>query len=569
MKASDYIADCLADLGVTHVYEVVGGMITHILDSIGTKAKVKIVSVHHEQAAGFAAEGHARITGTPSVAMATSGPGATNLITAIGSCYFDSVPAVFITGQVNSYERKGTLAIRQLGFQETDIVSMVKPITKMAKEVSHVDQLPSALQDAFRIATEGRPGPVLLDITMDVQRNQIEQAPVFRSPKPSNDETRSIELNSVFELLSKAERPLVLLGGGAAHVDQDELLRALEKIGAPCVASLMAVHLVPSQHPLHAGFIGSYGNRWANIAISKSDLMIVLGSRLDIRQTGADVEGFRADKKIIHVDVDPSEMNNRVKDCLPIEATVQQFCSSVNKSAFKNPSWPNWLASIDEQRKKYPDELELRTVKGINPNILLKKVSEHAGAAKAYVTDVGQHQMWAAQSIRFKRGQKFLTSGGMGAMGFGLPAAIGAAIACQKPVVLIAGDGGFQLNIQELETIRRNQLPIKIILINNHCHGMVRQFQESYFESRFQSTVIGYSAPDFVKISNAYQIKSQTVSDLNQLDKALAEVFADEKSPYLLEVQIPATTNVYPKIAFGRPISEMEPDFTPTGFEST
>jgi acetolactate synthase-1/2/3 large subunit len=574
MKTSDYIAAALYNHGVKCVFEVSGGMITHLLDSINRQGKIRVVSVHHEQAAAFAADGVGRMTGIPGVAMATSGPGATNLLTGIGSCYFDSTPAVFLTGQVNRNEQKRDRKIRQLGFQETDIVSMAAPITKAAWKVNTAEELPLLLDRAFALATEGRPGPVLLDIPMDVQRLDVAADPAHTT-MAGRGACLAPDASSVRDLLDRiqsARRPLVLIGGGIRSANAaSQLRRFAGLLGIPVVHSLMAVDVLPYDDELRIGMIGTYGNRWANMALGNCDCLLVLGSRLDVRQTGADTDAFAAGRSIIHVDCEPGEMNNRVTGCSAVLATLPEFLEGAigmisPRSAADLHSWRN---RIEEWKVQWPDISELAGVPGINPNVFMHRVSAHSQPAGTYVIDVGQHQMWAAQSIDVRADQRFLTSGGMGSMGFALPAAIGAVVSTDRPVVVIAGDGGFQCNIQELQTVVRSRLPIKLIIINNLCHGMVRQFQESYFEARYQSTLWGYSAPDFERVARGYGMAARTTERPDDIDEAVRWIWQDPDEPALLQVMVDTYANAYPKIAFGRPITEMEPLAKPIEMEST
>ncbi len=587
MKASDYIAQFLREQGVSCVFEMAGGMITFLLDSIGQAGGVRIVSVHHEQTAAFAAEAAGRLTGIPGVAMATSGPGATNLLTGIGSCYFDSTPAVFITGQVNRHEQKGDRPIRQLGFQETDIVAMAKPITKAAWMVTDAHALPQMLRDAFALAVSGRPGPVLLDIPMDVQRVDItppiEITPLIEITPPSAEvppapaclpAPASLEpqVDRLLTALAAAHKPLVLAGGGIRSSRTAAALREfVRSVGVPAVHSLMGVDALACDDPLRVGLIGSYGNRWANHAIGQSDFLLVLGSRLDVRQTGSETGEFKGARTIFHVDVEPGEINNRVTGCEAIVSDLPRFFAAAIPAAGER-TWPDraaWRESLAALKAEWPDTSELPEIAGINPNALMHALSAHSRSAGTYVVDVGQHQMWAAQSVEVGADQRFLLSGGMGSMGFALPAAIGAAAADPRPVVLIAGDGGFQTNIQELQTVARNRLPIKMVIVNNQCHGMVRQFQQSYFHERYQSTLWGYSAPDFARVAESYGIASATVADEAELDSALAALWADPEQPALLQVMIDTYANAYPKLAFGRPLTEMEPLAKPLEMEGT
>ena len=575
MKVSDYIVAWLERKGVDTVFELSGGMITHLLDSLCQRKSIRVVSVHHEQAAAFAADAFGRMTGLPGVALATSGPGAVNLLTGIGSCYFDSSPALFITGQVNRHEQKGDRGIRQSGFQETDIVSMAQPIAKAAWRVRTPEEIPQLLERAFALATEGRPGPVLVDVPMDVQRADI---PALASitggeaatPAPVPDESVWRHLG---EQVRKARRPLLLVGGGIRSGRAVAELRAFaDQACIPVVHSLMAVDVLPYAHPLRVGMIGSYGNRWANWAVGSADFLLVLGSRLDVRQTGSETRDFKGDRVIIHVDCEPAEINNRVTGCTAVVSPLKSFLAEALRRLpdLKASDRCNWAGQIAARHAEWPDVREIAGGPGINPNVFMHALSCSSVSASAYLVDVGQHQMWAAQSLELTGRQRFLTSGGMGSMGFALPAAVGAAFArTAEPLVVIAGDGGFQCNIQELQTVVRNRLPLKMVVINNGCHGMVRQFQESYFESRFQSTLWGYSAPDFVRVAAAYGIDACRLAEPREVIRALDWLWAKPAEPALLEVQIEQSANVYPKMAFGRPISEMEPFAKPLEMEGT
>jgi len=576
MKASTFIALFLEKKGVTSIFELSGGMITHLLDSLNQNTKIKIVTMHHEQSASFAADASGRVLNIPGVALATSGPGATNLLTGIGNAYFDSVPTIFITGQVNRHEQKKNKKIRQLGFQETNIVAMAEHITKASFLINDPSDIPQIFEKAFKIACEGRPGPVLIDIPMDVQRSDINDE-ILRS----KDDNFVQILNSIpenkLEKLTKAikaaKKPLILVGRGIrASGCKDDFDLFLKRVQVPVITSLLGLDVIKFDDKLRVGFIGSYGNRWANIAFGESDLVIVLGSRLDIRQTGADTK-FIENRKIFHIDCVKAEINNRVKGCIPIHLDLKSFFNRFDSYTEKNNIQfklsSSWLTQINKLKLKWPDTKELSPV-GINPNVFIKILSEISSKAYAYTVDVGSHQMWAAQSLRLKSNQLFLTSAGMGAMGYSLPAAIGASIAAKnKPVVVIVGDGSMQLNIQELQTIVRNKLPIKIIVMNNQTLGMIRQFQDSYFESRYQSTYWGYDAPDFQKISTAYGVDAMTISSPQEVEQGLNWLWENENEPQLLQVMIDEHTNTYPKIAFGRPITDMEPFVKPIEMEGT
>jgi acetolactate synthase I/II/III large subunit len=555
------VAQLLAERAVPYAFEVSGGTIGHLLDALHVDGRVRVVSMRHEQSAAFAADACGRLTGRPGVALATSGPGAINLLTGVGSCYFDSSPAVFLTGQVNRHELKGALGVRQLGFQEADVVAMAEPVTKAAWRALRPPDVPRLVADAFALAVDRRPGPVLVDLPMDLQSAAVDgdgAAWPERAREPADAEA----VARVLDAIGRARRPLALVGGGVRSAGAaGELRRLVETAGLPVVHSLMGLDALPAAHALRVGMIGTYGNRWANMALARSDCLVVLGSRLDIRQTGADTDAFGA-RDIRHVDCDAAEINARVTGCHGVVADLKAFLEAAAAGA-EPLELRAWHAEIDALRHRWPDTAELRGIAGINPNALMHRLSSASKLAGAYVADVGQHQMWAAQSLALARGQRFVTSGGLGAMGSGLPLAIGAAFACGAPVVLVAGDGGLQLSIGELQTVVHHRLPVKIVVLDNGGHGMVRQFQRSYFDGRLQSSEWGYSAPDFTQVARAYGIRAHAVRDPGEVDAALAGLWADPDAPALLQVAVDPRANAYPKIAFGRPLDEMEPDAAP------
>jgi acetolactate synthase I/II/III large subunit len=391
-------------------------------------------------------------------------------------------------------------------------------------------------------------------------------------PAPSFTEKEEILFNAFFDemmiALKDSRKPLLLLGGGT--VSDSNLEALIDKLNIPVVTTLLGKDRVSSDHELWTGFIGSYGNRWANRALEECDVLVVLGSRLDIRQTGAKLDPFLK-KKIFHIDLDPGEINNRIKGCRGLEMKSQHFTTYCLMQEFSvsQSNSQSWKSKIEFEKEEYADIKELKNL-DINPNLLMRMISmnkkrNHIG----YTVDVGSHQMWAAQSIRLKNNEKWFTSGGMGAMGFSLPCAIGVSFASMlKSVTCIIGDGCFQVNSQDLNTISVRKLPIKIILINNSSLGMITQFQESYFNSNYQSTITGYSHPDFIAVSHAYGIEARKMNDFSECDSLLEWLYEDDL-PKLLEIKIPQNTKTYPKIAFGRSVGFMEPDFDPTEIEST
>lgn len=574
MKLSDYIIDFLVQEGVSHVFELIGGAITHLLDSVYSRDDIRCISVHHEQSAAFAAEAYSRINGNLGVAMATSGPGALNLLTGIGSCYFDSVPCLFITGQVNTYEYKYGRAVRQLGFQETDIVSVVKPLIKYAELVADAEKIRYHLEKAVYLARSGRPGPVLLDLPMNIQRAQIEPEKLkgfFDSEELKKihskerghtfDEGMS-PIDEAISLLERASRPVILAGGGVRTARAtDELCLLLEKTGIPVVTSLMGLDAIPHDNPAFFGMIGAYGNRYSNLILANCDFLLILGSRLDTRQTGTRPDTFARAAKKVHVDIDPVELNEKVKVDIAINCDVKEFLSKLNaklEETVKADLSP-WYNLLKGYREKYPTLSLQNQVENIDPNRFMDLLSSYCAEGDIICIDVGQNQMWAAQSFRIKEKQRMLISGGMGAMGFALPAALGAAKASPgRKVVVIAGDGGIQVNIQELDTIANHNLPVKIFVMNNQCLGMVRQFQDMYFGGRRQSTVIGYSCPDLGKVAVAYGIPSYIITSLASA-RDIIETALKTKGPAFVDVKLEQTTCVDPKLVVNKPIEDMSP----------
>lgn len=565
MKASDALAKFLIVHRIQTCFELVGGMITHLLDSFAESGQFNIISMHHEQAAAFAAEGVARQTKgkTIAVAMGTSGPGASNLLTGIGSCWFDSVPCLFITGQVNTGELKGERAIRQQGFQELDIVEVVRSLTKYAVRVDGSEDLLPELHKALSASLSGRLGPVLLDIPNDIQRADIPDALVekwLNMPLEigTEPEMSPNDLNDLAALCKDAQRPLICIGGGARWADaMDEWLLAVESLGIPYVSTLMGHERVIARSN-YFNMIGSYGNREANWAVQNCDLLIVVGARLDVRQTGSDVEAFARHARIVQIDIDPAQLGNRVQASLSLCATAESFFKAFSPRAGTFPNRDkNWLAELltrrdQAQSNEYADW-------EISPSEIFKKLNHSlADQPVDYVCDVGNHQMWAAQSLRLSANQAVHYSGGMGAMGFALPTALGVALQSRKKVVVITGDGSLQINIQELDTLNRLGLDLTIIVMNNSVLGMVKNFQDMYFDGRDQSTRKGYSSPAFTDIAIAYGIEAHRVANVADMDRALS-LIADHKDPLLIEIMMVGATECRPRLAFGSKLDEQFP----------
>ena len=563
IKISDYIIEFLLSKNINKTFGYIGGAIAHIYHSIDKYKEMEIINCIHEQGAGFAAEGYARITGKSGVAFATSGPGATNLITPIGSCYFDSVPTMFITGQVNTYEYKYDKPVRQIGFQETDIVSIIRPIVKYAVMVDKVEDIRYELEKAYYLSQEGRKGPVLVDIPMNIQRTEVDISSLksfFDSNEYFELENNKKEKNNfdeVINLLKESKRPIVLIGGGVRLSNANvELLNYVEKYSIPVVYSLMGKDAISEDYKYNLGLIGSYGNRYGNLALANSDLILVLGSRLDTRQTGTSLDTFAREAKIIQVDVDKNELGSKIKIDIEINSDVKDFIVTLNKYEI-NIDTTEWLKKLKEYKNKFSSTVGIDNNLKI-PNYVVSIISKYLQDEDICV-DVGQHQMWTAQSLNIKATQRVLFSGGMGAMGFALPASIGACIGSNKRTVVIAGDGGIQMNIQELEVINRRKLPIKIFVLNNKNLGMVRQFQELYFDKKYLGTIDDYSVPNLVEITKAYGLKARKIDDITKLEIELKDIFSNNE-PELINIELPVEmTTVEPKLIVNKPIEDMHP----------
>lgn len=553
VKVSDYIVDFFIEKGVTDVFGYPGGMVTHLMDSFRKKEEVIKAHVnYHEQAAAFCACGYAQICNVPGVAYATSGPGATNLITGICNAYFDSIPTIFITGQVNTFESKKGLRIRQKGFQETDIIAMIKEVTKYSSYVADANDIRMELEKAWYIANEGRKGPILLDIPMNIFRSIVESDELIGYvAETKEDETVPIE--KIVRLLCDAKRPVLLAGAGAKTGNIPELIEKFsEKYSVPVVTSMLAFDILERANRYNYGFVGAYGDRTANFIVAKCDLLLTIGTRLDVRQIGARKENFAPEAKLIRVEVDKGELSNTIKeDELQVNCDAETFLKKLlnDESLFQDNH--DWLNVCDEIKCRLSGKDDRK------PNNLIRKISHEIPEDRIITTDVGQNQVWVAQSFDVKKGQRVLFSGGHGAMGYSLPAAIGAYYAGNKKVISINGDGGIQMNIQELQFLVREKLPITIIVLNNQALGMIRHFQEMYFEENYYQTVPqeGYDTPDFSKLAIAYGLKYAKIEEEDDICK----VDWDLDIPQLVEVMLNEKTYVFPKLEFGKPNQDQEP----------
>jgi len=558
MKLSDYIVNYFEKQGVRVVFGYIGGMITHLVDSIAHNENVHFVQTYHEQTAAIAAEGYAKESGRFGVAIATSGPGATNMMTGIADAFFDSVPVIYITGQVNTSEYKYDKPIRQQGFQETDVVSMVKPITKYAKLVDKASDIRYELEKATYYAMSGRRGPVLLDIPMDIQRSEINPNELL-SFVPVLEETASIDYKAIAEMIVNAQRPMLLVGAGClSEVAKVEIDKFLTKTNIPILSSLLGRGVIDETYSNYLGMIGSYGNRNANMGIANADLLIALGTRLDTRQTGAMVDKFLEHGQIIHVDIDSNELeNHRLTNRIKVHSDVFSFMKIINKLNIKPTYKEEWISYLLKLKDNYKQDKEIeRFVENKAPYRFMQLLNTYSKENDVFCVDIGQNQMWAAQTLQLKKGQKFVTSGGLAPMGFSLPAAVGTSFANpNKDIYSINGDGGFHMSTQSLMLISQYNLPIKVIVINNGALGMITQFQHLYFDGRMSGTTIkgGYVVPNIKDISSAYGLAYFKVLESDLRNQNLMDsIFSNRNC--IIEYLTEGLTTVSPKLEYNKPI---------------
>lgn len=554
------VLECLTREKVECIFGYPGGVTLPLYDALYDHP-IRHVLVRHEQNAAFAAEGFARATGKVGVCCATSGPGATNLVTGLVDAMMDSIPIVAITGQVTS-KLIGTDA-----FQEADTFGITRSCTKHNFLVKTLADLPQAIHEAFHIAATGRPGPVLVDIPKDVFQAHGHYSPVSTIHLPGYKvytEGHAGQIRRAAQMIWEAKRPYVYAGGGIVAADASEELRALvELVDAPAVCTLMGLGGLPSSHPNFISMPGMHGSYAANMGMSGADLLIALGVRFDDRVTGR-LAAFAPHAKVIHVDIDPAEIGkNRAAD-IPIVGDVKRVLARLTQAleetagelkSKNTTSRAAWWMQIKEWQREHPFEIETSTDE-IKPQHLVSEIDRLSGGEAIVASDVGQHQMWAAQFIRFNHPRQWINSGGLGSMGFGLPAAIGAQFARpDKLVFALVGDGGFQMSIPELATIANHALPVKIIVMNNGYLGMVRQWQELFYNNRLSSVQLD-GFPDPEKLAGAYGFKGRTVESPRELRGAL-EACVHEPGPYLLNVKVTPFENVYPMVPAGGAINEM------------
>jgi acetolactate synthase-1/2/3 large subunit len=569
MNLSDYTLKFLEKKKVKKVFLITGGAIAFMIDAFSRNKKIKYISAAHEQSAAMMADAYSRLGPNFSCTMVTSGPGATNLITGIACSYFDSIPSLHICGQVNTYEQqdghKSTKNVRQVGFQETDIVNIAKPITKYAYKIKDASEIRYVLEKAYHLATTGRPGPVLIDIPMDLQRVKIDPKKL-KSFKPSINKKiikyRNI-VAKIENLLRKSKKPVIILGGGIKYGKAElDLINFLKIFNIPIVTTWSGVDLIDHNNKNYIGNIGVYGSRAANFTVQNSDLILCLGSRLDTRVTGGVPKSFARNAKKIVVDIDKYELEKKrgLKIDLKVELDIKIFFQEYEKYKKINIIKEEWLLRCYNWKIQYPIILKkfYDEKKYINPYVFIDKLSKTLNKKDIIIADDGGHLTWTIQSFKVKFGQKLFSAFGNSPMGYALPASIGASIVKNKSrIICIDGDGSIQINLQELHTVDKLQLPVKIFILNNGGFGIIKQFQELYMGKRYEASGKGVSNPSFKKISNAYNINYNLLkkhSDLKKLSKIISS-----KKPEIIEINLRNDQKIIPKLQFGNPIEDLSP----------
>lgn len=557
MKVTDYIISFLIEKEIKQMFGYPGGVICHFIDS-ATKftENIEAHATYHEQAAAFAACGYAQANCDVGVAYATSGPGATNLVTGIANAFFDSMPVLFFTGQVDTYGLRGDLPIRQRGFQETDVVSMVQGISKYAVRVDSPEEIRYHLEKAYYLATSGNPGPAVLDLPADVQRADVavETLCGFEPDEEVSVTKESEVVQTILQELKKAERPCLLVGNGVKQSGCRAMIRTIiEAMKIPTVFSMPAFDVLPTEHPQNMGFIGANGHRYANFVLGKSDLILTVGSRMDLKQVGNQRASFAPQARIVRVDIDEGNLSYKVhEDECGIVADLKRLCPAWLEKIGEFPKcsdkWLDVCRQLKEELKGYDD---------LPYNKLLTAFGNMIPENVIMTADVGQSELWVAQNLPIKEGQRVYLSAGHGTMGYSLPAAIGASYTADRPVFSFSGDGGIQMNLQELQFVKRENRPIKVIVINNHALGMIRGFQEANFNKNYAQTIqgCGYSAPDFEKLAKAYDLPYTRITQ----EEDLVGLQLDTMKAELIEIAIPQHTLLNPNFGTTGKIQDQRP----------
>ena len=566
MNLSDYVLKFLLKKKVKKVFLITGGAISFMVDAFSRNKKINYISVGHEQGAAMMADAYSRLGPNYSCTMVTSGPGATNLLTGIACSYFDSIPSLHICGQVNTYEQqssnKSTSKVRQVGFQETDIVNISQPITKFSYKISDPNEIRYILEKSYHLATSGRPGPVLIDIPMDLQRKKINPS-FLKSYKPKKNEDNKIDekIKTIIKELKNSAKPIIILGGGIKYAKAELILKkALKKLDIPVVTTWSGVDLIDHSENQYIGNLGVYGSRAANFAVQNSDLILSLGSRLDTRVTGGVPKNFARNAKKIVIDIDKYELNKKrgLNIDIKVNEDVNYFLKCFNNINQQNISKKAWLVRCVYWKNKYPivQKKFFNEKKFVNPYVFIQKLSEILNKKDIIIADDGGHLTWTLQAFKVKYGQKLFSAFGNSPMGYALPASIGASIVKNKSrIICLDGDGSIQINLQELHTIDKLKLPIKIFILNNNGFGIIKQFQELYLGKRFEASGKGVSNPNFEKISKAFNINYNIIKNYKDFHK-LKKIINSKKAE-IIEVILRKDQKIIPKLQFGNPIEDM------------
>jgi len=552
MNGSQILVEALKKEGVKYLFGIPGGQIIHFFDALYQQKEIELILTRHEQAAAHMADGYARATGNVGVCVATSGPGATNLVTGLATAYMDSIPMVAITGQVP------TNLIGNDAFQEADTTGITRPVTKNNYLVKDVRELAKTIKEAFYVAASGRPGPVLIDFPSDIQRAETEfiypHKVELKTYRPRT-EGHALQIKKAAELILSAKRPIIYAGGGVLlSKASPELTEFAHKTGIPVVLTLMGLGSFPADDPLFTGMLGMHGPKYANYSVLESDLVIAIGARFDDRVTG-NLESFKANTKFIHIDIDPSSIGKIVPADVPIVGDVKKVLNEL--IPLVSPvNCREWREKIAGWKKEHP--LTYRKDDGkLRPQFIIEEINRVTEGKAIIATEVGQHQMWVAQFYRFNHPNSLISSGGLGTMGFGFPAAIGAKFGCPDRIVFdIAGDGSFQMNIQELTTAVINRITVKVAILNNCYLGMVRQWQELFYGKRYSGTHLG-SCPDFARIAEAFGAKGRRVTSPEEVEPVLKESLKETEVPFVMDFRIEQEENVFPMVPAGASLDEM------------
>ena len=572
ITVADYIISFLEKKKVKDVFLITGGAVSFIVDAFSRNKKVKYVSVGHEQAAAMMADSYSRLGPNFSATMATSGPGATNLITGIACSWFDSIPSLHICGQVNTYElskfHPSTKQVRQIGFQETDIVSIAKPVTKFSYQLKNENEIVYILEKAYHIAKSGRPGPVLLDIPMNFQRKKINFSKVknYLPTKINGSKKLKSNINIMYKFFEKSSRPCIILGGGIRiSRSTDKMLKFINKFNIPILTTWSGVDTIPHKHKNYIGCLGVYGSRASNFTVQNSDLILCLGTRLDTRITGGSPSSFGREAKIIAVDIDDYELNKKrgLKVDLKINSDLNYFFDLANKNNRFLCEKDKWVKIAKNWKIKYPiiKENYYKQKKFVNPYVFMKKLSNQISKNEVIIADDGGHLTWTIQGMELNGKQRLFSAFGNSPMGYAFPASIGASIALKKKrIICIDGDGSIQINIQELQTLVTNKLPLKIFILNNNGYGIIKQFQDLYLNRRYEASVSskGVTNPNFKKIAYAYGINYTEIKKNNDIDTKIKKILNSRK-PEFVNILIKPDQKIIPKLSFGDPIEDLSP----------